>query len=37
MEVFKADSALLVTNGSEEESLQGLGFKAWSISWKSGW
>lgn len=25
-----------LTNGSEEKSLQGLGFKAWSISWKSG-
>ena len=31
MEVFKVDSVLSLTNGSEEIRLQGLGFKAWSI------
>ena len=32
MEVFNVDSALSLTNSSEEIRLQGLGFKAWSIS-----
>ena len=32
MEVFKADSVLSLTDGSEEIRLQDLGFKAWSIS-----
>ena len=32
MEVFKVDSALSLTNDSEEIRLQVLGFKAWSIS-----
>ena len=29
-------SELSLTNGSEEKSVQDLGFKAQSVSWKSG-
>ena len=37
MEVLNGGSALSLTNGSEEKSLQGQGFKAWSsIAWKPG-
>ena len=35
MEVFKVDSALSLTNGSDEQSPQGLGFKAYSQLFES--
>ena len=35
--MLNGGSALSLTNGSEEKSLQGQGFKAWSsIAWKPG-